>query len=80
MEKDAVTSLQDPPVPNTATPNWNQAFIGKKIDGVFLIAANNMDSANQLRNQIFGVLGSTVREVINIPGTAREGQLRRHEQ
>lgn len=82
MESHAVTALKDPPsTPNGLQPKWNNAFLGRKIDGVFLIAGNSVDQAEQLRQQLLGVLGKgTVSEVIVVQGNARQGQLRRHEQ
>lgn len=81
MEKHAVGSLKDPPSqPNGDKPRWNDAFLGRKIDGVILIGANGSDQAEQLRKQLLKILDSTVSEVINVLGNARQGQLRRHEQ
>ncbi|KAK5071212.1 hypothetical protein LTR64_007716 [Lithohypha guttulata] len=80
MQNDAVNGLQDPPTGNGSTvPSWDKAFLDRKIDGVFLIAANHKDQADQKLDELRKVLGSSVSKVIDILGSAREGQRRRHE-
>lgn len=80
MQADAVDGLRDPPVGDSKVPTWDGEFLGKQIDGVLLIAANDDGQALQKLVELLTVFGTATTYIKAIWGSARQGQLRRHEQ
>ncbi|KAF7323720.1 DyP-type peroxidase [Mycena kentingensis (nom. inval.)] len=73
-QKSAASSLGDP-----GTVNWEPAFTGGTIDGVFLIAGGSQADIDATLNTIKAALGSAISEVYSLQGAARPGAEAGHE-
>ncbi|KAK7437242.1 dye-decolorizing heme-containing peroxidase [Stygiomarasmius scandens] len=67
-------SLGDP-----GTTNWVSQFTQKSIDGVLLLASNDVQNVDDQLANIQSILGDSISEVYRIDGAARPGNEQGHE-
>ncbi|KAL8283689.1 hypothetical protein RQP46_005484 [Phenoliferia psychrophenolica] len=72
MELDATANLADPQANNKLT-TWKEFFIGKKIDGVFIVTAESQASLDTEVTALKHLLGATVAVVLRVDGNVRPG-------
>ncbi len=64
---------------SSENPDWVPEF-RKEIDGVIIVAGDCQHSVNKKLHKALDVLGSTVKEVLNLSGHSRPGKEDGHEQ
>ncbi|KXS94273.1 hypothetical protein AC579_7278 [Pseudocercospora musae] len=81
MKQAAVQDLQDPPRPNADgnTPNWEDDWLTKQIDGVLLIAGNTTALIQEKLNQITRLFNDSIKLAFEISGQVRPGENKGHE-
>ncbi|KAJ3829209.1 fungal peroxidase [Lentinula raphanica] len=61
------------------TSNWESAFAGTSIHGVFLLASDTLDNVNATLLQVQNILEGSITEVYSLQGEARPGDQQGHE-
>ncbi|KAJ3916820.1 fungal peroxidase [Lentinula edodes] len=61
------------------TSNWEPAFAGTGIHGVFLLASDTIDNVNATLSQVQNILNGSITEAYSLQGQARPGDEQGHE-
>lgn len=68
----------------TFKPDWDAAFLQRKIDGVILVTGENRDKVSQKLEEVKNIFQSysvsSVEEIVTLVGDVRPGDQRGHEQ
>jgi Dyp-type peroxidase family len=72
------SSLGDP-LNGTVPAKWLPEFLGKKIDGVFLITGGTQDAVDHEAQHVLGILGGAVLPIHDQTGNVRPGAEKGHE-
>ena len=75
MKTAAISDLQDPIKAGAdgRTPDWDNDWLSKQIDGVLLVAGNNVGLVNEKLGRITALFGASIQLSFKIDGNVRPG-------